>query len=50
MERVYKRGHWATVPGTFWSRVLAAFSKQLSAKNLISDKSVTRHIMTGPHG
>ena len=32
------------IPGTFWSRVLATFLKRLSAKNLISDKSVTRHI------
>ena len=32
------------IPGTFWSRVLATFLKRLSAKNLISDKSV------GPYG
>ena len=40
----------SVIPGTFWSRVSATFLKWLSAKNLISDKSVTHHIVTGPHG
>ena len=34
------------IPGTFMSRVLATFSKQLSAKNLTRRKFVTCHIVT----